>query len=433
MGTIITFSSYKAGSNNFVTVASTVALVNLATSLLTTSIIFIVLGFWATTSGSTCVEKNVSMLMKLISKGVLPQDAKPPENILLMPPLDYLDWINNLPEHLQYQVIHHSLPCSIKVQKEKLMEGPGLAYAAFSQVVSLFPGSSFWAIIFFLALLIMELGALIRIAEGIILPLQNSVSIFIKHPRLVPVLVCLGGFLGSLIFTSHAGSYIMSLIDDHLVPLTLIIIVTFQNMALAWIYGARRFREELFNELGRPLWPTFIFLWCQVTLPGLLALLGICLAQLCQREALYYIAWNSSVSQEVKQPYLNRTLDWITFLSLLIFLPIPVHPLHHWWYFQNPVISDTLEKPLSFKKTSTVPSKPLEWPKHPLKKSTLGSQHKIGEGLLSLSRDEHRNPWWDRISRQSSTWLSMSLITSRLSMWSKVSKHYHSPLSVTTF
>uniref|UniRef100_A0A8C9DEI1 Transporter n=1 Tax=Prolemur simus TaxID=1328070 RepID=A0A8C9DEI1_PROSS len=359
MGTIITFSSYKAG----------------------------MLGFWATTSGSTCVEKNVSMLMKLISKGVLPQDAKPPENILLMPPLDYLDWINNLPEHLQYQVIHHSLPCSIKVQKEKLMEGPGLAYAAFSQVVSLFPGSSFWAIIFFLALLIMELGALIRIAEGIILPLQNSVSIFIKHPRLVPVLVCLGGFLGSLIFTSHAGSYIMSLIDDHLVPLTLIIIVTFQNMALAWIYGARRFREELFNELGRPLWPTFIFLWCQVTLPGLLALLGICLAQLCQREALYYIAWN-------------------------------IHPLHHWWYFQNPVISDTLEKPLSFKKTSTVPSKPLEWPKHPLKKSTLGSQHKIGEGLLSLSRDEHRNPWWDRISRQSSTWLSMSLITSRLSMWS---------------
>lgn len=59
-------------------------------------------------------------------------------------------------------------------------------------------------------------------------------------PAFATALVCLGGFLGSLIFTSHPGSYIMSLFDECLVPLTLIIIVAFQNVALAWIYGARR-------------------------------------------------------------------------------------------------------------------------------------------------------------------------------------------------
>ena len=59
-------------------------------------------------------------------------------------------------------------------------------------------------------------------------------------PAFATVLICLGGFLGSLVFTSQAGSYIMSLFDDYLIPLTLVIIVTFQNVALACIYGARR-------------------------------------------------------------------------------------------------------------------------------------------------------------------------------------------------
>lgn len=57
MGITISFSSYKVGEDNYIQVASLVALVNLVTSLLATSIIFIVLGFWTSTSGHSCVEK----------------------------------------------------------------------------------------------------------------------------------------------------------------------------------------------------------------------------------------------------------------------------------------------------------------------------------------------------------------------------------------
>lgn len=47
-------------------------------------------------------------MMDLINKGLLPQDAEPPKDILLQPSpsLVYLDWINSLPGHLKYQVIH---------------------------------------------------------------------------------------------------------------------------------------------------------------------------------------------------------------------------------------------------------------------------------------------------------------------------------------
>lgn len=58
------------------------------------------------------------------------------------------------------------------------------------------------------------------------------------------MVVCLGGFLGSIIFTSHAGSYIMSLFHENLVPLILVVIVAFQNMGLACVYGAKRCRPS---------------------------------------------------------------------------------------------------------------------------------------------------------------------------------------------
>lgn len=162
----------------------------------------------------------------------------------------------------------------------QFMQGPGLAFAAFSQAVSLLPGGSFWAIVFFLTLCIMELRTFTIVSEGIIFPLQNCMSIFRNHLSLLSgdscpadtssgvhvlnpapdsapypdfsvaqlasavVVVCLGGFLGSIIFTSHAGSYIMSLFHENLVPLILVVIVAFQNMGLACVYGAKRCRPS---------------------------------------------------------------------------------------------------------------------------------------------------------------------------------------------
>ncbi|CAK7300183.1 Orphan sodium- and chloride-dependent neurotransmitter transporter NTT5 [Vulpes lagopus] len=424
MGITINFASYKVGEDNYIQVASLVALVNLVTSLLATSIIFIVLGFWTSTSGHTCVEKSILKLKNLIKKGMLPQDAKPPEDMLYLTTLDYLDWISKLPQYLQYQVIHFSPSCSIKMQKEKFMEGPGLAFVAFSQVISLFPGASFWAILFFLALVIMGLSTSIQILEGIVSPLQNSISTFRRYPKLLSVLICLGGFLGSLIFTSQAGSYIMSLFDDYLIPLTLVIIVTFQNVALACIYGARRVREEIFSDLGRLLWSFFTVLWCYVTLPGLLALTTIYIMQLYQMVPPYYIAWNSSMSQEVKQPYLQSTLGWVTFLSILTLLPIPVHPLYHWWYLQDHIASDPFEK-LQSKKMPSVPPKPLQWPKHHLGKSQERNSENSSKQLsLLLDRGLNLNlpPWQCSLplsrSSQSSSWLSLPVITSLTSSFS---------------
>ncbi|XP_077603279.1 orphan sodium- and chloride-dependent neurotransmitter transporter NTT5-like [Crocuta crocuta] len=420
MGTTINFS--KARGNNYIQVASLVALVNLVTSLLLTSIIFIMLGFWATTSGHTCVEKSVSKLMSLIKNGVLPQDAKPPEDILLLPALDYLDWIRNLPQHLQGQVIRFSPSCSITTLKEKFMEGPGLAFAAFSQAVSLFPGASLWAILFFLCLVIMGLSTLMSILEGIVCPLQTSFSLFRTYPKLLSVFICLGGFLGSLVFTSHAGSYVMSLFDDCLVPFTLVVIVAFQNVALAWIYGAR---SQLPSPRGNGV-------------PGITG------PEPHSRPppASHPLPSLRLQSREVKQPYLQRTLAWVTFLGILTFLPIPVQPLHHWWHLKDHIASDPFEK-LQSKKVPLAPSNPLQCPRHQLVKSperdSDSSSRKLNLPLmrrLNLSSRWRFSLPWSRTS-QSSSWFSLPVLTPLTSALSVrpasiLSSRRLSPASVTT-
>lgn len=50
----------------------------------------------------------------------------------------------------------------------------------------------------------------------------------------------------------------------------------------------------MYGELGLLMSSSFTFLWCYVTLPGLLTLIVIYLIQLYHKEPPNYIAWNSS-------------------------------------------------------------------------------------------------------------------------------------------
>ena len=47
-------------------------------------------------------------------------------------------------------------------------------------------------------------------------------------------------FLGSLLFVRPSGSYYVNLLDDYWVSLPLFFIVILETIAMAWIYGARR-------------------------------------------------------------------------------------------------------------------------------------------------------------------------------------------------
>ena len=77
MGTIITFSTYQPRGENYIKWASFVAMVNLATSLLSSFVIFLVMGFWTTTSGTMCIKRWVILSGSQGGRGPTDLPSKP--------------------------------------------------------------------------------------------------------------------------------------------------------------------------------------------------------------------------------------------------------------------------------------------------------------------------------------------------------------------
>lgn len=65
------------------------------------------------------------------------------------------------------------------------MEGPGVAFVVFTEIVAVFSGSTFWAIIIFLFLVTTGLSTMQGILQGIITPLQDTFSFLRRHTTLL--------------------------------------------------------------------------------------------------------------------------------------------------------------------------------------------------------------------------------------------------------
>lgn len=170
-----------------------------------------------------------------------------------------------------------------------------MALVAFTEIVAVFSGSTFWAIIIFVFLVTTGLSTMQGILQGIVTPLQDTFSFPRRHttlltgaltcdhpppssltarfsltpagltqpslnsdldvsPFLCPAVgICTSMFLGSLFFVQPSGSYYVNLLDDYWASLPLFLILILENVSMAWIYGARRWVPKAQALLPRPL------------------------------------------------------------------------------------------------------------------------------------------------------------------------------------
>lgn len=61
------------------------------------------------------------------------------------------------------------------------VEGTGLAFIAFTEAMTLFPGSPFWSALFFLMLLNLGLSTMFGTMEGILTPLTDNFKVLKRH------------------------------------------------------------------------------------------------------------------------------------------------------------------------------------------------------------------------------------------------------------
>ncbi|XP_049757757.1 orphan sodium- and chloride-dependent neurotransmitter transporter NTT5-like [Elephas maximus indicus] len=140
--------------------------------------------------------------------------------------------------------------CKIQDQISKVKKGTSFAYLAFIEAMSFIPGSAYWSILFLLMYLSMGLTAMVGIMQGIITPLQDTFSFSRKHPKLLIVNVSVLMFLCSLFFAQPSGFYFFRLLNDYWINFPILFLITLENVAIAWSYGAKRIPFNSVNWFG---------------------------------------------------------------------------------------------------------------------------------------------------------------------------------------
>ncbi|XP_051969622.1 solute carrier family 6 member 16b isoform X1 [Xyrauchen texanus] len=325
-GSVIAYSSYNPRNNNCHRDALTVSAVNFMTSVLATLVVFAVLGFRAKTIATLCAKRNLKAVVDAMSTSSLSGlfiNTLNVENVTLN---EYNNWYRVEGQHLNISN-YNITACSLEDEMKRGVEGTGLAFIVFTEAMTLFPWSPFWSALFFLMLLNLGLSTMFGTMAGIMTPLTDTFKTLRNHKLIFTACSCAVGFLIGLMFTQRSGNYFVMMFDDYSATLPLIIVVIFQTISVAWIYGADRFLEDLKQMLGRPVSVVYKYLWMYVCPIAMLGLLGASLLKMIIERPTYK-AWNREKASEEQLPYPDWALAVLIMLIIFASLPVPIGYLH---------------------------------------------------------------------------------------------------------
>ncbi|KAK3865268.1 hypothetical protein Pcinc_029109 [Petrolisthes cinctipes] len=129
--------------------------------------------------------------------------------------------------------------------------GPGLAFIAYPEAISrTLPIPQLWSILFFFMMFTLGLDSEFALLETVLTAIYDTIPSSRNHKLLLTGLVCLSCFLMGIPMCATTGQYIFYLIDNFGGGTGVLLIAIFELIALHWVYGVRRFSEDLKFMLG---------------------------------------------------------------------------------------------------------------------------------------------------------------------------------------
>uniref|UniRef100_A0A2I3SAG1 Solute carrier family 6 member 8 n=1 Tax=Pan troglodytes TaxID=9598 RepID=A0A2I3SAG1_PANTR len=126
--------------------------------------------------------------------------------------------------------------------------GPGLAFIAYPQAVTLMPMAPLWAALFFFMLLLLGLDSQICV-EGFIIGLLDLLpaSYYFCFQREISVALCCAlRFVIDLSMVTDGGMYVFQLFDYYSASGTTLLRKAFwECVVVAWVYGADHFMDDI--------------------------------------------------------------------------------------------------------------------------------------------------------------------------------------------
>ncbi|KAG5837809.1 sodium-dependent neutral amino acid transporter SLC6A17 [Anguilla anguilla] len=321
-GGVIAFSSYNKRDNNCHFDAMLVSVINFITSILATLVVFAVLGFKANIMNEKCVVENAEKILGYLNSNVLSHDLIPPHvNFSHLSTPDYAEMYGVIKTVRQDDFAKLGLdPCLLEDELNKAVQGTGLAFIAFTEAMTHFPASPFWSVMFFFMLINLGLGSMIGTMEGITSPILDTFKV---RKEILTVCCCITAFLLGLLFVQRSGNYFVTMFDDYSAGLPLTIVVILENISVAWIYGTKRFMQDLEDMLGFRPYRFYFYMWKYVSPLCLLVLIGATVIEMAISPPGYN-AWVQDLGAEQFKSYPPWALAMCFALIIVAMLPLPI-------------------------------------------------------------------------------------------------------------
>ncbi|XP_075882551.1 sodium-dependent neutral amino acid transporter SLC6A17-like [Nelusetta ayraudi] len=320
-GGVIAFSSYTKKDNNCQMDALLVPLVNFFTSILATVVVFAVLGFKANILNEKCIAENAGNMMSLFTSPELINMLPPNVNFSHLSTEDYAVIYGIIKTVKEDNFTQLGLDaCVLEDELNKAVQGTGLAFIAFTEAMTHFPASPFWSVMFFFMLINLGLGSMIGIITGLTTPILDAFKI---RKEILCVVLCFTAFLLGLPFVESTGNYFVTMFDDYSAGLPLTVVALLENVSVAWIYGGKRFMQDLEDMLGFRPYGLLYYMWCYVT-PTVLAALTIATIVQMALSPAGYSAWVASEAVERFQSYPPWASAMAYLLIVVALLPLPI-------------------------------------------------------------------------------------------------------------
>uniref|UniRef100_A0A674PBL0 Transporter n=2 Tax=Takifugu TaxID=31032 RepID=A0A674PBL0_TAKRU len=163
----------------------------------------------------------------------------------------------------------------VEVEDVARDKGPSLLFITYPEAIANMMGSTFFAIIFFVMMIMLGLDSTFGGLEAIITAVLDEYPDQLYHRRelfvLCLVVVC---FLGSLSTLTNGGAYVVKLLEEFGVGCSIIVLGFLEAIAVSWFYGINRFSNDIQAMLGKA--PGLFWRVCWVAIsPAFLAFIII--------------------------------------------------------------------------------------------------------------------------------------------------------------
>ncbi|XP_064632567.1 sodium- and chloride-dependent taurine transporter-like [Lineus longissimus] len=194
--------------------------------------------------------------------------------------------------------------------------GPGLAFIAYPRAVAEMPLPHLWAGLFFIMIIVLGLDSQFVACEALVTTCVDlAPSLLKKSPKreIFMIIYFAFSFLLGITMTTNGGMYVFQLFDYYSASgFCLLWVCFFQVIAIAWVYGGRRFYGNIEVMIGYRINPWLLVCWT-VLAPVVMA--GVFIFSAVKFEVLTY-------NKYYKYPLWAQSLGILMAVASMIQVPV---------------------------------------------------------------------------------------------------------------